>query len=125
MIEMNQVYKCSVCGNVVTVLHVGGGKLACCGRDMVLMEENTVDASVEKHVPVVEKTAAGITVRVGSEPHPMVDVHYVEWIEAIADGRRYIRYLNPGDSPEAEFPVPFESVISIREYCNIHGLWRA
>ena len=121
--EKNEVYKCSVCGNIVTVLHVGGGTLVCCGQEMVKQEENTVDAAVEKHVPVIEKIEGGFRVKIGEVEHPMIPEHYIEWIEVIADGRRYVKYLKPGDKPEAEFMIEAESVLA-REYCNLHGLWK-
>lgn len=122
--QKGQIYKCSVCGNVVEVLHVGGGELVCCGKPMQLMRENTVDASQEKHVPVMEKTEKGVLVKIGSDPHPMEETHYIEWIEIIADGRAYKKYLNPGDKPEAEFEIT-AAAITAREYCNLHGLWLA
>ena len=122
--ERGQVYKCGVCGNIVEVLHVGGGELVCCGEPMQLLKENTVDASKEKHVPVIEKTASGFKVTVGSVAHPMEESHYIQWIEAIADGVVLRKYLKPGDAPEAEFQVQADS-ITAREYCNLHGLWKA
>ncbi|HOU96503.1 MAG TPA: desulfoferrodoxin [Bacteroidales bacterium] len=127
MIKQKQIYKCSVCGNVVEVLHVGGGQLVCCGKPMMLMVENTVDASKEKHVPVIEKTATGVRVMIGSQPHPMEEKHYIEWIEIIVDGRSCKKFLKPGDKPEAEFETGATSVenIEAREYCNIHGLWKS
>jgi len=118
------IYKCEICGNIVEVLYAGDGELVCCGQPMKLMVENTVDASKEKHVPVVEKTAAGIKVKVGSVAHPMEEKHYIEWIEAISGGKAYRSFLKPGDKPEAEFCVPAEDVL-VREYCNLHGLWKA
>lgn len=124
MTELNQIYKCNVCGNIVEVIHIGGGELVCCGEPMQLMQENTVDASKEKHVPVIETTKAGFKVKVGSVPHPMEQSHYIEWIELIADGKSYREYLKPGDKPEAEFCVQASKVIA-REYCNLHGLWKA
>lgn len=124
MTELNQVYKCAVCGNIVEVVHAGGGALVCCGQPMVLQNENTVDASKEKHVPVIEKTAAGFKVTVGSVAHPMEEKHYIEMIEVIADGKTYKKFLKPGDKPEAEFCIPAEQVTA-REYCNLHGLWKA
>ncbi|CAJ36839.1 desulfoferrodoxin [Methanocella arvoryzae] len=124
MTELNQVYKCAVCGNIVEVIHAGGGALVCCGQPMVLQNENTVDASKEKHVPVIEKTAAGFKVTVGSVAHPMEEKHYIEMIEVIADGKTYKKFLKPGDKPEAEFCIPAEKVTA-REYCNLHGLWKA
>ena len=123
MAERLQVYKCEICGNIVEVLHGGKGQLVCCGKPMVLMKEGTVDAAKEKHVPVVEKVEGGVKVKVGSVPHPMEEKHYIEWIEVLVDGQVYRQYLNPGDAPEAFFPVEGKDV-SAREYCNLHGLWR-
>jgi len=124
MAKLNEVYKCTLCGNIVEVLHAGAGALVCCNEPMVLMIENTVDASKEKHVPVIEIGANSITVKVGSVPHPMEAAHYIEWIELIADGRVYRQQLQPGQAPEATFPVIARQV-AVREYCNLHGLWSA
>lgn len=123
-IERDQIYKCGVCGNIVQVLFSGGGELVCCGEPMKLQTENTVDASKEKHVPVIEKTADGYKVKIGAVPHPMEEKHYIMWIELVADGTSYRKYLKPGDAPEAAFCVK-ASKISAREYCNLHGLWKA
>lgn len=122
--EQKQIYKCGVCGNMVEVLIVGGGELTCCGQPMTLMTENTVDASKEKHVPVIEKTAHGYKVTVGGVLHPMQDAHYIMFIELIADGRIYRKFLKPGDEPVAEFNISASSVVA-REYCNLHGLWKS
>lgn len=124
MAERLQVYKCEVCGNIVEVLHGGKGELVCCGQPMVLQTENTVDASKEKHVPVVEKTGDGFKVKVGSDPHPMEEKHYIEWIEIIADGKICRKWLQPGEPPEAVFVTDAKEVTA-REYCNIHGQWKA
>ncbi len=118
------IYKCMKCGNIVEVLHEGDGDLVCCGEPMKFFEENTVDAAKEKHVPVIEKVAGGYKVKVGDVAHPMEEKHYIEWVELIADGKAYRQFLNPGDVPEAFFCVEASSV-SAREYCNIHGLWKA
>lgn len=118
------VYKCAECGNIVEVVHKGGGQLVCCGRPMQLVTENTVDAAKEKHVPVITKVDGGYRVQVGSVSHPMEEKHYIEWIELLADGIAYRKFLKPGDTPEAVFQVQATSV-SAREYCNIHGLWKA
>ena len=123
MAEKLQVYKCEVCGNIVEVLHGGKGELVCCGQPMKLIVENTVDAAKEKHVPVVEKTADGFKVKVGSVAHPMEEKHYIEWIEIIADGKAYRQFLKPGGTPEAIFKIDADR-ITAREYCNIHGLWK-
>ncbi|MHC1742159.1 MAG: desulfoferrodoxin [Syntrophobacteraceae bacterium] len=124
MAEKLQVYKCELCGNIVDVLHGGGGELVCCGQPMKLFVENTVDAAKEKHVPVVEKTASGYKVKVGSVSHPMEEKHYIEWVELIAGDQVYRQFLYPGQAPEAEFCVKAENVVA-REYCNLHGLWKA
>jgi superoxide reductase len=122
--ERLQVYKCEVCGNMVEVLHAGPGDLVCCGSPMKNYVENTVDAAKEKHVPVIEKIAGGFKVKVGSVPHPMEQNHYIEWIELIADGKVYREFLQPGQAPEATFEIPAEKVVA-REYCNLHGVWKA
>jgi len=119
-----EVYKCEACGNIVEVLVGGEGELVCCGDPMKLMTENTVDAAKEKHVPVIEKTADGITIKVGDVPHPMEQKHYIQWIELIADGVTHRRFLNPDDAPEASFAVSATD-LTAREYCNLHGLWKA
>lgn len=118
------IYKCEVCGNIVEVLHEGKGELVCCGQPMKFYKENTVDAAKEKHVPVIEKTAGGYKVKVGSVAHPMEEKHYIEWIELIADGAAHKKFLKPGEVPEAEFCIEAREV-SAREYCNLHGLWKA
>lgn len=124
MAEQLQVYKCEACGNIVEVLHGGEGELVCCGQPMVLVKENTVDAAKEKHVPVIEKVEGGYNVKVGSVAHPMEEKHYIEWVELIADGKAYRQFLKPGQTPEAIFKIDAASV-SAREYCNLHGLWKA
>jgi superoxide reductase len=124
MTERLQIYKCEICGNIVEVLHEGVGELVCCGQPMKLLVANTVDAAKEKHVPVMEKTASGVKVKVGSVTHPMEEKHYIEWIEIIADGKAYRQFLKPGDAPEAVFEIKANK-IEAREHCNLHGLWKA
>ncbi len=124
MAQQLEIYKCNVCGNIVEVLHGGAGELVCCGQAMQLIEAGTVDAAKEKHVPVIEKTENGFKVKVGSVAHPMEEKHYIEWIELIADGKCYREFLKPGQTPEAEFCIQATNVTA-KEYCNIHGLWKA
>jgi len=124
MAKRLEVYKCEACGNIVEVLEGGAGELVCCGDPMKLMTENTVDAAKEKHVPVIEKVDGGFKVTVGSVAHPMEEKHYIQWIELIADGKAYRQFLKPGEAPEAFFAVE-ASQITAREYCNLHGLWKA
>jgi superoxide reductase len=124
MAQQLEVYKCGVCGNIVEVLHGGEGELVCCGQPMKRFVENTMDAAKEKHVPVIEKTAAGFKVKVGSVAHPMEEKHWIEWIELIVAGKAYRQFLKPGEAPEAAFDVKADKVTA-REYCNLRGLWKA
>jgi len=124
MTERLQIYKCEICGNIVEMLHTGAGELVCCGQAMKHFAENTVDAAKEKHVPVIEKAGNDVTVKVGSVAHPMEEKHYIEWVELVAGDKAYRQFLNPGEAPEATFSIDAENVTA-REYCNIHGLWKA
>jgi superoxide reductase len=119
-----EIYKCELCGNIVEVVHGDGAALVCCGQEMTLMTENTVDAAKEKHVPVIEFVDNGVKVKVGSVTHPMEEKHYIEWIEIVADGKAYRQFLKPGEAPEAFFPVAAKT-LTAREYCNLHKLWSA
>jgi superoxide reductase len=126
MTKLLQIYKCSVCGNMVEVVFAGAGELVCCGKPMELMIENSVDASLEKHVPVFKQESDILTVKVGSMPHPMEESHYIEWIEVIdEEGKVSRKFLKPGESPEADFCIKTKGKLTVREYCNIHGLWKA
>jgi superoxide reductase len=118
-----ETYKCTLCGNIVMVMHGGDGELVCCGQPMKKLVENTTDAAKEKHVPVIEKIQGGYKVKVGSVSHPMEEKHYIEWIELMADGKSYIEFLAPGKAPEATFMITANAVTA-REYCNLHGLWK-
>lgn len=122
MISKKQVYRCAKCGNIVEVLHAGGGTLYCCGEPMELLTENTNDAAVEKHVPVIEKIEGGYKVTVGSVEHPMLAEHYIQWIELVTENETLRKYLSPGEKPVAEFQTEAKEV-KAREYCNLHGLW--
>lgn len=124
MAEKLGLYKCQVCGNIVLVMHGGKGQLVCCGKPMELQNPNTVDAALEKHVPVIEKEGDVYKVKVGSVPHPMTEEHYIEWIELHADEDKvYIKFLKPGEAPEAVFEVKAAKVVA-KEWCNLHGYWQ-
>jgi len=132
MTNMNQIYKCSICGNVTEVLHTGVGELVCCGKPMKLLTANTEDAAQEKHVPVVEELPAnvcqgkdGVIIQVGEVEHPMTEEHFIEWIEITTeDGvKRGKKFLKPGDAPKVEFYTRMK-VVEVRAYCNLHGLWK-
>lgn len=122
--ERLQVFNCKLCGNIVESVHEGTGELVCCGEPMAKLVENTVDAAKEKHVPVLEKIDGGYRVKVGDVAHPMVEDHYIEWIELVAGGKAYREFLSPGAAPEATFLVD-ASEVTVRAYCNLHGLWKS
>ena len=123
MTQLNQVYKCNICGNITEVLHTGIGELVCCDQPMQLLNPKTEDEGREKHVPVIEKSDKGYKVKIGSVPHPMEEGHFIEWIELVADGKVYRINLKAGGKPEAEVCLQAET-IQAREYCNLHGLWK-
>ena len=123
MTKRLEVYKCSVSGDTVEVVHASTGTLVCCGKPMELLAEKKEDQGREKHLPVIEKAAGGVKVKVGEIPHPMEEKHYIEWIEVITEKGTYIKFLKPGEKPEAEFAVN-EKIIAAREFCTVHGLWK-
>ncbi|NMC35978.1 desulfoferrodoxin [Candidatus Beckwithbacteria bacterium] len=123
MAKRHQIFRCNVCGHIIEVLQEGSGTLVCCNQPMELLEPKTQDQGQEKHVPVVEKTANGIKVKVGEIEHPMEKDHFIQWIQLIADGVCYRKFLHPGEKPEAEFEVQAQEM-TVREYCNLHGLWQ-
>jgi superoxide reductase len=123
MTKRHQVYKCNICGNIVEVLHEGGGTLVCCAQDMVLFEEKKEDEGNEKHLPVVKVEGNKVIVEIGSVPHPMEDVHYIEWIEVINGEESQKVFLKPGQEPKVEFTFENIGQLRVREYCNLHGLW--
>lgn len=125
MSEINEIYRCNICGNITEVLHIGVGKMECCGNPMKLLTEKTEDMGAEKHVPVIEETGEGVKVKVGSIPHPMEENHHIEWVEVVTDDRIYRKVLNPGDTPQAEFELNPDDIIELREYCSIHSLWKS
>lgn len=124
MTGLNQIFRCDICGNLVEVLHPGDCELVCCQKDMRALQENAVDASLEKHVPVIAKMERGYRVQIGAEKHPMTPEHRIEWIELLVDKMVLRKYLKPGDDPVAEFSVEGEE-IAARAFCNLHGLWGA
>lgn len=124
MAKLNEIYKCEKCGNIVEVTHGAGGTLVCCGEPMKLKTENTSDGAKEKHVPVYEKVEGGILVKVGEVAHPMLEEHWIEWIEVVTANGIFRKHLKPGEKPEAFFAIE-EDIVAIREYCNLHGLWKA
>lgn len=122
--ERMNVYRCELCGNIVEVLHVGGGTLVCCGQPMKRLVENTTDAATEKHVPVIEASGGAVKVSVGSVAHPMAEDHFIEWIEVSAGNVVCRRYLSAGEAPVATFEIAADGLVA-RAHCNLHGLWKS
>ena len=115
-------YRCPICGNVIEVVNGNVNMVKCCGQTPVLMEANTVDAAVEKHVPVYEIEGEEIVVKVGEVIHPMEEAHYITFITLVTNDRVIRVDLKPGDEPVVRLPYVSGSVIY--EYCNLHGLWK-
>jgi superoxide reductase len=122
MNQLHQIYQCSACNNLVEILRPGKDIQESC-HTPVLIPEKTSDVGQEKHVPVVTRTEQGIHVAIGAVPHPMEEAHFIEWIELIAAKKTFRVFLAPGEKPEADFPA-VEGPLTIREFCNIHGLWK-
>jgi superoxide reductase len=121
------VYKCEICGKIVEVIEEGAGQLVCCAEPMKELEVKSEDEGLEKHVPVVEIDEDEVKVQVGSVEHPMVDNHYIQWIQLIVDGKSYRQFLSPDQKPVATFELEEDlqgKGIVVREYCNVHGLWK-
>ena len=124
MSNIREIYYCSHCKHLVEVFQAGGGTLTCCGEPMKLLKENSTDAAGEKHVPVIEDLGDKIKVHVGSVEHPMTDEHYIVFIEVITKKKVFRKELKPGKKPHAKFNVKLEKVLEVREFCNLHMLWK-
>ncbi len=116
-------FRCNVCGNIVELIIDGGGELVCCGQPMERLQANSVDASAEKHVPIFEKEGDVLRVQVGSAPHPMLEEHWIEWIQLNEPERTQRVALHPGDEPKTVFHVEGDD-FEVYAYCNLHGLWK-
>jgi len=117
-------YICSHCGNIVEMVHNAGPMPFCCGQKMNELVPNTVEASGEKHIPAVKVGEGIVEVNVGSVDHPMVDVHWIEWVQLITDKGSYRKWLNPGEAPNVKFLLGEEKPLAVYAYCNLHGLWK-
>ena len=117
-------YICPHCGNLVEMVSDAGVNPVCCGQKMQELVPNTVEASGEKHIPAVHVGDGFVEVNVGSVDHPMVDVHWIEWVELVTDKGSYRKWLNPGESPKVYFLLAGEKPLAVYAYCNLHGLWK-
>jgi superoxide reductase len=119
--ENVEFYRCPTCGNVITVLTASSGRLICCGAQMVKLVAKTNDLGTEKHTPVIEHEGGKLIAKCGSNPHPMVENHYIMWMALVTDNRCEIVYLHTGEEPKAEWcDVEHGTVYA---YCNLHSLW--
>ena len=114
---------CEICGNVGSLIIDKGIELHCCGTEMQEVKANSTDAATEKHVPIVEKTAKGVKVTVGSVMHPMEASHLINHIYVQTDKGGYGKDLVAGEQPVVEFDLNGETPVAVYEYCNLHGLW--
>ncbi len=120
------IYKCEICGKIHEEITAGGGKAVCCGQPMTKMVPGATDGAVEKHVPAYEVDGNKVSVTIGSVEHPMVDVHYIEWIAIETTAGMQRKNLKPGDVPKAEFILAEgEELVAVYDYCNLHGFWKA
>lgn len=119
-------YICKHCGNIIVYVKDKGVKVTCCNEEMIELIPNVSEGATEKHLPVINQNGNIVTINVGSIPHPMIDVHYIEWICLVTNLGYYTRKLSPSDNPQSVFYLSEnEKVISAYEYCNLHGLWKA
>ena len=127
MVKENEIYKCELCGNVVSVIEAHQGELVCCGQPMNLLGEQSLEKEGnEKHVPIIEIEGNNVIVKVGSVEHPMEEGHHIQLIQLIKDDNVVMgKRLKPGDKPEVSFFVKDTDGLKARALCNIHGLWRS
>ena len=123
---MNEVkfYICRTCGNLVGMIHASGVPLVCCGKNMEELVPNTVEASAEKHLPVVSVEDGRVRVAIGSAAHPMIPEHYIQWVYLQTENGGQRKNLKPGEAPEVVFALGEDKPVAVYAYCNIHGLWK-
>ena len=121
---MARFFVCDHCGNMVGVIKDAGVPMMCCGQKMTELVPNTVEASVEKHLPAVSREGNTLVVNVGSVNHPMVDEHFIEWVYVKTDKGGQRKYLKPGQQPNVVFNLGGDKAEAVYAYCNLHGLWK-
>ena len=120
---MNKFYRCNHCGNLIGMVHDAGVPMMCCGEKMEALVPNTVEASAEKHLPVVTVDGDTLKVAIGSAAHPMVEEHFIEWVYVQTERGGARKALKPGEAPEVSFAMGGDKAIAVYAYCNLHGLW--
>jgi superoxide reductase len=121
----NKFYICEHCGNIIGMINDAGVPMMCCGQKMTKLVPGTVEASVEKHIPVVTVKDDIVEVTVGSVLHPMVEEHSIQWVYVLTDRGGQRKCLNAGEEPVVKFALKDEKPIAVYAYCNLHGLWKA
>ena len=121
----NKFYVCEHCGNIVGMVHDAGVPMMCCGQKMTKLEPGVVEASHEKHIPVVTREGDTVKVTVGSVAHPMAEEHHIAWVylQTCRGGQR--KCLKVGSDPVVTFALCDETPVAVYAYCNLHGLWKA
>ena len=122
--KKTKFYICPVCRNTVEMVYDTDIALFCCGEKMVELIPNTVEASGDKHIPVVSVKGNVVEVNVGVADHPMAEVHWIQWVQLITDKGSYRKTLNPGEEPHVTFHLNGEKAVAVYAYCNLHGLWK-
>ena len=115
---------CKHCGNIIGMIHASGVPVVCCGEPMAALVPNTVEASHEKHLPVITVEGDKVTVAIGSVAHPMLPEHYIMWVYLQTENGGQRKCLAPGDKPEVTFALAGDKAIAAYAYCNLHGLWK-
>ena len=118
-------YICEHCGNIVGKINDSGVPVVCCGEKMKPLEAGTVEASLEKHVPVVTLDGDLVKVDIGSAPHPMTEEHSIKWVYLKTECGGQRKNLAPGDAPFVTFALASDKPVAVYAYCNLHGLWMA
>jgi superoxide reductase len=124
MKSAQKFFICKHCGNMVGLIANKGGPLSCCGESMKELVPNTVEASTEKHIPVVTVSGGVVTVAVGSAAHPMEEAHHIEFVFVETEHGGIRRRLSVGDKPSVSISIGDEKPVAVSAYCNLHGLWR-
>ncbi len=120
----SRFYVCERCGNVIGMIHDSGVSVVCCGQKMKNLEAGVVEASIEKHLPVVEVCENTVKISVGSITHPMTEEHNISWIYLETDRGGQRKAISAGEAPEAVFALANEKPLAAYAYCNLHGLWK-
>lgn len=125
MCKDQKFFICKHCGNIVGMIHSSGVPVVCCGEPMSELVPNTIEASVEKHLPAVETNGSSVSVKIGSVPHPMSEAHYIDWVYLMTEQGGQRKCLSIGGEPAVSFSLTDgDKAVSAFAYCNLHGLWK-